>query len=89
MQKGIFAIFDDKAAVFATPFFSPNEFVATRDLSSAVNDPMTSLFKHPADFSLYHLGDFDDASGAISSFDKPVHICTASSLKELSHARSE
>lgn len=63
MMTKVFALFDSKAAVFSTPFFMQNEGTALRSFMDFVNDPQTMVNKHPEDFSLFLVGEFDDASG--------------------------
>lgn len=79
MKTMMFSVFDSKAAIFGTPFFMLREQMAIRAITDMVNDPETMIAKHPEDFSLYHLGVFDDENGDIEMC-KPRNIATASSL---------
>lgn len=63
MKLCVYSIFDVKAGVFNTPFFQVNDQVAKRAFSDLVNDPQSMLFKHPEDFTLWRLGEFDDQLG--------------------------
>jgi hypothetical protein len=65
MKQNIYAIYDSKMNVFSTPFFSPNNATALRSFSDAANDGTTNICKHPEDFSLHHLGTFEDDLGVI------------------------
>lgn len=80
MQVRIFTVFDHKALAFAQPFFSPNNFSAMRAFSDACNDPSTMLCKHPGDFTLFCIGDFDDSLGSITSVNPPENLGLAASF---------
>lgn len=64
MIQKVFALRDCKVSAFLQPFFSRSVPDAIRGFEDAVNDPKVStLTKHPEDFLLYELADFDDSSG--------------------------
>lgn len=67
MIHHVFAVYDTKLTAYATPFFMPTVAAAKRAFAGAVEDPSTMLHKHPSDFALYHVGEFDDESGALNS----------------------
>lgn len=66
----VFSVFDSKAVAFIQPFFSVNSAVAIRDFSRAARDPSTGFFQHPADFTLFELGEWDPSSGSLVMGDK-------------------
>lgn len=84
MDIKMFSVFDVKAAVYGAPFFMPNAAVAIRTFVDNVNQdhPNNNWFKHPEDFTLYHLGTFDDSLGTVQSLEHPVPLCTAASVKK-------
>ncbi len=63
MKVRVFAIFDKKAKMYASPYFLPEDAQAIRAFGDLVTDPKSSIFAHPEDFSLYRLSFFDDCSG--------------------------
>lgn len=75
-----YAIQDRKASVFNTPFFAVSHGVACRSFSDVANDPNTTIYRHAADFALYHIGTFDDASGRLLPAELPAHVADASSF---------
>lgn len=79
MITQVFSVFDTKIGSFAQPFFSPTTASAMRAFVDAARDVQTTISKHPQDFHLYHLGSFDDETGAFDPF-KPVNLCSASGL---------
>ena len=74
MISNIYAVYDTKADAFLSPFFTHNNALAIRSFSDSANDPSTNLHRHPLDFALYHLGDFDDHKGLITPLDPPVQL---------------
>jgi len=73
----IFSIFDDKAQVYSNPFFMPHTGMATRAFADLVNDGQSNVAKHPSDFKLYQIGEFDDCSGGLTAVPQPVFINAA------------
>lgn len=65
MITKMFSVFDSKAGVFATPFFMPTKGMAIRSFMDVSNDESTMLCKHPEDFSLFVIGEFDDEKGVV------------------------
>ncbi len=82
MIKQIYSVFDAKAQTYSNPFYSPNEQIAVRDFTRACRDPNLDLSKFPEDFSLQHLGSFNDENGQFSVNLNPVPVTTALACKE-------
>lgn len=81
----VFAVFDSKAGFFGNPFFDQKEGSAIRNFADAVNDtsnPNNMWNKHPEDFSLFCLGEFDNNSGELIP-SLPKSLVTASALSKL------
>lgn len=74
MQLAMFSIYDDKAKAYISPFFLPSVAVAIRAFGDAVNDPATAFYKHPADYTLFCIGSFDDATGKVER-EQPFITC--------------
>lgn len=66
----------------------PMPFTTERDardgLAQVVNDPQTSIAKHPDDFDLFHLGDYNPREMSFDLHDKPLLICNAKQLLKVS-----
>lgn len=89
MNLKIYAVFDSKAAFFGTPYFDQNDGSAIRNFSDAVNDgsnPNNMWNKHPEDFSLYFLGEYENTTGEIIP-SLPKSLVTASAIKELKYEK--
>lgn len=66
-----YAVRDLKAAAFAPPFFIQVDAVAIRTFADAQNDPSHPMSRHPADYELFHIGEFDDESGIFTPLVQP------------------
>lgn len=77
----IFAVFDKKAIAYAYPTFAHQKGQAIRSFENAVNDDKTQFAHNPEDFSLWHLGEWDDVTGIITPLTAPQHIEEALTLK--------
>lgn len=59
MQK-LYTVYDEKAEAFLPPFFVPAHGIALRAFQDCVNSKDHQFGKHPADYTLFYLGDWDD-----------------------------
>lgn len=68
MHLFVVSVKDRAADVFNRPFFVPHRNVAIRDFTDEVNRSAVDnqLNKHPDDFDLYLLGEFNDNTGEFS-----------------------
>lgn len=79
MKKRVYAIRDDKLECFAQPVLVDNDAVAVRqfgDIISAGNDHI--MGKHPGDFALYHLGEYDMHTGIFENLPCPAILARGS-----------
>lgn len=79
MIHQVVSIFDNAVGAFNRPFFTPSRGVAIRSFVDEVKRPGddNSMARHPNDFSLFYLGEFDDVSGRFSQLDVPERLMTA------------
>lgn len=78
-----YSIFDDKAQYFNVPFFSASEGIALRDFGDLCNDSRSVVSRHPEDYHLYCLAEFDDDKGLFTSLPQPVFVAHALSMLHL------
>jgi len=76
-KKSCFAILDVKANAFMTPFFHATPGQAIRDFSAAVRKGGSVISDYPDDFTLYHIGIFDDLSGLLEPVNPPAFLSRA------------
>lgn len=62
----VYCVLDAKAGYFGQPLFAQSEGAAVRSFSDAVNNEKSGdWFRHPEDFQLFEIGEYDDATGEI------------------------
>lgn len=70
----IVSIRDKALEAFMRPFFTPAVNAAVRDFQDSIKDTQIPMHKHPEHYSLWHLGEFDDSTGLLRSFETPKLI---------------
>jgi len=68
-MKLVCSVYDNKAKLWSTPFFSHSAVVATRDFSAAVRGD-SSIAQFPGDYELYSIGKWDESTGVFSADDQ-------------------
>lgn len=79
-----FSIYDAKAECYGPPFFAPAVGQAVRHFGDLCRDPQSSIAKHPDDYRLYKIGEFDDSTGVIGAGDIVAPILLATGQQEMS-----
>lgn len=82
MKLLAFTIYDEKAEAFSPPFFTNAIGIASRQFSELVNNADTMIHKHPADFTLYHVGYFDNHTAKFDPNATPALIGKATDYIE-------
>lgn len=80
MKLQVFSVFDSKVGAFATPFFVPTRGAAVRSFMDACRDETLPFKKHPGDYRLFHLGEFDDNAGLLAALSKPDPVMGADEI---------
>lgn len=81
MKLQIFAVYDHKSQTYGTPFFKTHMGVAIRDFGDAAQDPQTTICRHPEDYQLFNVGEYDDSDASIKNFIPPILVSSASEFK--------
>ncbi len=63
MKLLAFAIHDSKAEAFLRPFFDMTKGSAVRSFADTVNEDGHPMNKHAEDYTLFHVGEFDQDMG--------------------------
>lgn len=63
MKQLMFTIRDTKADAYLPPFFLPKKEMAARVFDQCVNSEDHQFGKWPADYTLFHIGTFNDETG--------------------------
>lgn len=77
-SQKVYAPFDSKLQVWMQPMFFLHPGQAERMWRELALDGQSILSKHPNDFTLFQIGEFDDATGVLTPFVPPVQFMTAS-----------
>lgn len=78
MKRLLLSVHDSKAKVFFNPFTATTVEAACRSFAVAANDDGTEISRYPADFTLFHVGYFDDETGVVESLIPAVNLGNAS-----------
>jgi hypothetical protein len=66
MKLEIYTIYDSKEAIYYQPHFFLNDDVALRTFGDMANDEQSKISKHPEDYTLWHLGSYEDSSATLT-----------------------
>lgn len=75
----ILSIYDKATRCYMRPFFCVTLSHGTRLFSDLLTEPNHEVSRHPEDYSLFYIGEWDDQTGSIVSV-PAEHICNAHEL---------
>lgn len=83
MLHAVCAVFDRAAECFGRPVFVAAIGLAARSFTDEVNRAGADnpMYLHPDDYSLHHLGWFDDTEGKFDMFNHPEKLATGATVK--------
>jgi hypothetical protein len=81
MITQIFTVYDSKAAAYMFPFQEQSVGAALRAFLDSLENEQHIFFKHSADFTLFHIGTFDNSTAKFDQFKTPISIGLGSELK--------
>ncbi len=76
----LFTIYDSKVEAYFRPFYAQSIGGALRDFEDAMNDASSHLHSHLEDYTLFHLGEWDDSSCTFFLLPAPTALGTALSV---------
>lgn len=82
MIHQIYALRDEKTEAFMRPFHAHSEGHAIRILTNLYRDsePTADFKAYPSDFSLYHLGLWNDLNGELEGIVPPYRLGTINDI---------
>jgi len=80
MILNVYSIYDNKTLTYAAPFYGPTDGFATRAVRDIVNDTGTAVGRHPGDYVLYCVGQYDDQRGLLMPESPLRHVVDAIAL---------
>lgn len=82
MKHEIFTVYDIKTEAYLPPFYMPTKGAAIRAIMDTLDDPNHQFSKHPEDFTLFHIGTFDDVDANLVSLKVHVPLGTCLELRQ-------
>lgn len=74
MKLLVFSVYDTKVGAYAQPFILRSTGEALRGWIDVVNSKDTQFNKHPEDFTLFHIADYDEESGMFTNLKTPQSL---------------
>lgn len=66
MKHLAYSVFDSKTLLFSKPFYALSEAQALRSFADLGRSEDTDPGRHPEDYSLFHVGVYDDQTGVMA-----------------------
>lgn len=73
----IFTVYDSKIGAYLPPIYLQSTGHAMRQFEDSVNEEGHAFNKHPADYTIFELGSFDDSNSQFTLLDAKVPLATA------------
>lgn len=70
----VFTVFDAGVSSYLKPFYEVARGAAIRSFADIVQDKDSAIGKHPQDFTLFELGEYDDSCAKFTMYDTPVSL---------------
>ena len=61
----MFSILDAKVGTYSPPFYMPTVAAGLRAFADVASTPDNNIGKHPEDYSLFQIGEYDDSIGEV------------------------
>ena len=87
MRLRMFAVYDNKAGAFLAPFFMPNVPMAVRIFTECASDDQHMFGRHPNDYTLFELAEFDDNTARITPLDVPNSLGLAAGYRVVDYTQ--
>lgn len=73
---------DQAGGIYNQPFCAPSVGIAMRSFADETNRAAADnmVYLHPEDFTLWHLGEYDDYTAQFALFERPVQLAIARDL---------
>lgn len=84
MKLKMMAIHDVKSQLFSQPLFFRAYGEAERAFRDVVNDGKSDYSRHPEDYTLFELAEYDDATGSVAPLPAPRSLGAAITFKDSS-----
>lgn len=82
MKLNVYTVLDKAVNAYLQPFYARGAGEAIRSFSDLANDGNTNIARHPEDFILMFLGEYDDASGLFNC-QEPMRLVGATEVIQM------
>lgn len=82
MKLVVVAVRDSAVDAFMRPFLVPTTGMAVRSFHDEVARVESDMHKHPEDYELFELGEFEEETGRFSNLPSPRSLSRAVDIKE-------
>lgn len=89
MRFKSFSVYDDKAKAYLPPFFLPEVAQAIRTFGDCATDEKHEFGKHPEDYTLFQVGEFDTNSGVMTVEPSLVYVVSGLEVRALARRVAE
>ena len=73
-MKQLITVHDSKSGIFTPPVSVIAIGEAIRTFEDAVNDPQSPFNKHPEDYTLFHIGSYDETTASVEMLQSPLSL---------------
>lgn len=77
----LLAVFDSAVSIYEQPFFMRSRGEAVRSWIDVTNDQKTKFWAHPADYTLFEIGEYDDQTGTVHMHEAKVNLGSALEMR--------
>ena len=74
MKQFVFAVYDSKSEMFNQPMFFKAKGEALRAFEDEANREDSAIFKHPGDYTLFLIGDYNIDTGLLTPMPTPTSL---------------
>jgi len=82
MKTNLFSVYDSAAARFTEPWPAATVELALRRFRHTVNAEGNDIAMFPEDYTLFHVGEFDQETGLVTRFSSPHSLGVAVTFKD-------
>ncbi len=72
----VFVIYDSKSEIYEAPFCQRTKGEAVRTFIDLVNNPKSLVSQHPEDYTLFHVGQYDNSKGTHTNLNALLSLGT-------------
>ncbi len=84
MIKTVYTVYDIKVKAYLQPFFLDTDAQAIRTFGDLINDSTHQFGRHPEDYTLFKLCEFDDQDAVFATAQAPELLSTGLELVNFS-----